>query len=113
MADGSKIQPTTPFTRAFSAALRDVMSQREVTGKAVAAKIDRNPGFVSERTSGKRPCDTDILAGVAMVAGVSPQTIVRETLDAMKLAALTAATAEVLPAPVRARGTRSARGPRR
>jgi hypothetical protein len=108
MADDSKIQPTSDFTRRFSAALREVMSHRGVSGNAVAREIGRNQGFVSERTSGKRPCDTDIIAGVAAVAGVDPRTIVRETLAAMGVARATGIT---LPRQSRAARTRNLQDP--
>lgn len=84
MADDSKIKPTTAFTRAFAAGLRTVMAARGASQQAVADAIGRNQGFVSERTSGKRACDTDIIAGVADVVGVEPRTIVREVLAAME-----------------------------
>lgn len=84
MANSRNLPPTTAFTKAFAAALREVMTARGVVQTKVAAAINRDQTFVSERTSGKRPCDTDIIAGVAEVAGVTPQTIVRETLAKMK-----------------------------
>lgn len=86
MADESKIRPTTAFTRGFAAALRHVMAARGVSQQSVADEIGRNQGFVSERTSGKRPCDTDIIAGIATVARVEPRQIVKETLARMQQA---------------------------
>ena len=64
----------------------------------VAESISRDQTFVSERTSGKRPCDTDIIAGVAQVAGVEPKTIVREVLARMK-GDDTATVTQIRPAP--------------
>lgn len=80
MANSRGVPPTTPFSRAFAVALREVMAERSVTQTKVAQAIHRDQTFVSERTSGKRPCDTDIIAGVAEVAGTTPQAIVRDVL---------------------------------
>lgn len=84
MANSRGLPETTAFTKAFSSALRQVMTARGVTQTRVAEEIDRDQTFVSERTSGKRPCDTDIIAGVAKVARVEPRTIVSEVMREMR-----------------------------
>lgn len=84
MANSRNLPATSDFTKSFALALRTVMSARGVTQTRVAEAIERDQTFVSERTSGKRPCDTDIIAGIAKVAGVAPRTIVSETLAVMK-----------------------------
>ena len=81
MAD--KLPNVTPWSKAFGAALREVMKSRGVTQAAVAEKIDRQQSYVSERLAGKRAVDTDVIAGVALVAGVDARTIARETLALM------------------------------
>lgn len=102
MANSRNRPPVTPFSAAFAASLREVMTARSVTQTKVAQAINRDQTFVSERTSGKRPCDTDIIAGVAQVAGVDAKTIVREVLAKMR-GDITAA-APVAPDPKQAPG---------
>ncbi|MFT3871101.1 MAG: helix-turn-helix transcriptional regulator [Nocardioides sp.] len=63
--------------------IRHVMDARGVKQQPVADVIGCNQSYVSERTGGKRPCDTDIISAIAVVAKVSPRTIVTEALRAM------------------------------
>lgn len=45
------------------------MKEYRVTGAQIAAKLDRNKGYVSERVNGKRPLDTEDVDALAMLAG--------------------------------------------
>lgn len=96
MAD--KFPEVTPFSKEFGAALGDVMEDRGVSQSAVARAIEKKAGasYVSERVRGLRAVDTDVIAGVAMVANTTPQAIVREVLAKMRG---TGATVHELPAP--------------
>jgi transcriptional regulator with XRE-family HTH domain len=69
------------FTQAFAAGVRDVMRKYGVQQVPLAERIGRSQGFISERTSGKRAVDTDILDGIAAMAGVTPRALVREILE--------------------------------
>lgn len=85
MANKRDLPQVTPFSQSFGAALAQVMERRGVTRAAVARAIGKKAGaaFVSERLRGLRAVDTDVIAGVALVAGVDVRTIVRETLALM------------------------------
>lgn len=82
----NSLPSVTPFSVAFGAALARVMKVRGVRQVPTAQTIGRNQGYVSERLRGLRAVDTDVIAGVAMVAGVTPRTIVIEVLAEMKRA---------------------------
>jgi len=89
----------TPFSVAFGSALKVVMEARGVSQSAVARAIGKKAGasYVSERVNGKRAVDTDVIAGVAEVAGVPPSVVVRETLAEMKRGGEGGATVTPLP----------------
>jgi hypothetical protein len=57
------------FSTAFADAYRGFMTEARVTGKQIAAKLDRNLGYVSERVNGKRALDTEDVDALAMLAG--------------------------------------------
>lgn len=84
MAKQEQYPKVSEFTRRFAAALEIVMSEHGVSQSAVARSIDRTQGYVSERVRGVRSPDTDVIAGVAMVAGVQPATIVTEVMTQMR-----------------------------
>lgn len=50
---------------------------------AVANRLGRSQAFVSERTDGTRPVDTDIIVAVAKISGTDPRSLVSEILTRM------------------------------
>lgn len=72
------------FSVEFASALRGVMRQYGVTLQALADLTGRSKAFYSERTGGKRPCDTDILDAVATVAQTSTRELVIEIARRMR-----------------------------
>lgn len=77
--------PITDFSREFSALLQGFMRERDITGKEVAEHLGRSAGFVSERTNGTRPPDTDILDAVADLARMQTRELVAELARRMLL----------------------------
>lgn len=63
-------KPTSPFSRQFAAALRGFMEQRNVQQADLAAHLGKSRGYISEHLSGKRAATTDMLDGVAELAGI-------------------------------------------
>lgn len=101
MAKPNQLPVVTPFSKAFGAALRQVMSNRGVIQSALGEQIGYNQGYVSERLTGKRPVDTDMIAGIAMLAHTSPRAIVVACLDQMRLTAIEAEAEIINTEPVR------------
>lgn len=75
---------TSDFSKAFARHLRDIMAEHGVRQVPLAEHLDRSQGFVSERTSGRRPVDTDIIAAVAEMAGMGPRDLVDEISTRMR-----------------------------
>ncbi|KZM36052.1 hypothetical protein [Oerskovia enterophila] len=88
---------TSDFSKAFSRHLRDIMSERDVRQVPLAERLERSQGFVSERTSGRRPVDTDIIAAVAEMAGMGARELVEEISARMRDARRHGATVHALP----------------
>ncbi|MGW6007206.1 hypothetical protein ACWFNS_17770 [Oerskovia enterophila] len=88
---------TSDFSKAFSRHLRDVMSERDVRQVPLAERLERSQGFVSERTSGRRPVDTDIIAAVAEMAGMGARELVEEISARMRDDRQRGATVHALP----------------
>lgn len=59
------------FSRTLASHLRDVMHEGHVTQMMIAREMGRSQAFVSERTGGVRPIDTDVLDAVARLLGWS------------------------------------------
>lgn len=74
----STFPTVSPYSKAFGAALKQVMKDRGVTQAHAAEKAGVLQSYVSERLAGKRAVDTDVIYGVAVAARVSPRTIVQE-----------------------------------
>lgn len=75
------------------------MSERDVRQVPLAGRLERSQGFVSERTSGRRPVDTDIIAAVADMAGMGARELVEEISARMRDARQHVATVHALPSP--------------
>lgn len=88
---------TSDFSKAFARHLRDIMSERDVRQVPLAERLERSQGFVSERTSGRRPVDTDIIAAVAEMAGMGARELVEEISTRMRDARQQGATVHVFP----------------
>ena len=84
MAKPEQLPEISDYSRRFAVALTAVMAERGVSQSETARRIGRTQGYVSERVRGVRAPDTDVIAGVAQVAGVPASMIVRETLAKMK-----------------------------
>lgn len=56
------------FSKTFAQVLRGVMTEQGITVEQVAERLGRSTGFVSERTRGIRPVDTDIVDAVASLS---------------------------------------------
>jgi transcriptional regulator with XRE-family HTH domain len=65
---------------ALCATLRDFMDERGITGKAVAARLDRSPDYVSGRLRGRLPLSVDIVVAVAQLAGISDRALMSEIM---------------------------------
>lgn len=106
MAKPEQLPLVTPFSVAFGAALRTVMAARGITQTALGDVIGYNQGYVSERLAGKRPVDTDLIAGVAELAHTSPRAIVSACLSQMRAVPVVAEAEKISTAPLRGRGKR-------
>lgn len=92
MANSRNLPAVSDFAKEFAVGLREVMKARGVTQTPVAEAIGRDQTYVSERVRGVRAPDTDVIAGVAEVAGVTPATIVKEVMAAVRAAKAVEAT---------------------
>jgi predicted transcriptional regulator len=61
------------FSRAVAAIVRDLMTEHHVTQVQLADLLGRSQAFVSERTGGVRPIDTDIVEALASLLHWTPQ----------------------------------------
>lgn len=84
MANSKNLPQVSDYSREFALALREVMRARGVRQVPVGEAIGRDQTYVSERVRGVRAPDTDVIAGVAQVAGVQPATIVAEVVKVMR-----------------------------
>ena len=66
------------FSRSISAALRGYIRERGISQSALAHSIERSEGFVSERLTGIRPPDTDMIDATAVLAGISTSRLYEE-----------------------------------
>lgn len=66
------------FSKTFAQLLRGVMAEHGVTVQQVATYLGRSKGFVSERTSGVRAPDTDIINAVVTLSGVKESDLLVE-----------------------------------
>ena len=57
----------SPFALAFASEYKDFMKAHGVTNLQIAAILDRNDGYVSERVNGKRALDTDDVDALAQL----------------------------------------------
>jgi transcriptional regulator with XRE-family HTH domain len=71
------------LNRDLSRALRDVMTERDITQMQVAAALGRSQSYVSTRTSGRIDLSTDIIAAVASLAHLSPRALMVELTERM------------------------------
>lgn len=71
-------RPTSSFSRSMSAALRGYIRERGISQSALAQSIERSEGFVSERLTGVRPPDTDMIDATAVLAGISTSRLYEE-----------------------------------
>lgn len=75
------------FSREFAHHLSDILREgpATVTQSAIAEKLpdNRSQGYVSERLTGKRPIDTDMLAVIADLLGYSPAWLVGQVIGRM------------------------------
>jgi transcriptional regulator with XRE-family HTH domain len=71
-------RPTSSFSRNMSAALRGYIRERGISQSALAKRIERSEGFVSERLTGVRPPDTDMIDATAALAGISTARLYEE-----------------------------------
>lgn len=62
----------------MSAALRGYIRERGIIQSALAERLDRSEGFISERLTGARPPDTDIIDATAALAGISTSRLYEE-----------------------------------
>lgn len=76
----------SPFTAALCQALRAFMDdpKHPITGQAIADRLGRSAGYVSEHTSGRRAPDSDLLDTVAILAGMSTRALVNDLLARME-----------------------------
>lgn len=72
------------FSRSFALHLRGVMVTKGVKQSALATHMGRSTGFVSEHLSGVRAVDTDMLDGIADLAGVDVRWLVDEVTRRMR-----------------------------
>lgn len=83
------LRGVSAFSRDFSAALGSVMDQFGVTQTALAVRLDRSEGFVSQRVGKSkepRPVDTDFLDAIAEMAGLDTSAVVIEVIRRMAAA---------------------------
>lgn len=73
-------RPTSSFSRNMSAALRGYIRERAILQSDVARRIKRSEGYVSERLTGARAPDTDLIDAVALLAGVPSRSLHEELL---------------------------------
>lgn len=76
--------PISEFSREFARHLRGVMREHDITGAALATRLHRSEAFISERTGGRRPADTDIIDAVAELAGTDTSGLVGEIARRMQ-----------------------------
>lgn len=62
-------QAAGEFSVRLAAHVRDLMAEHGITQMQLAAKMGRSQAFVSERTGGVRPLDTDIMDAIASLIG--------------------------------------------
>lgn len=84
-----------PFSIAFSAVLKGIMSENGISQVAVADALSRNQSYVSERVSGKRAFTTDEVDAVAQLMNTTGRALLllaaqrlQETKPARHLTAL-------------------------
>lgn len=69
---------TSAFASRFAAQIRGVLSEHAVQGYQLADRLGRSKGYVSERLSGLRPMDTDMIDAVAELVGMETLDLVAE-----------------------------------
>lgn len=79
----------TAFSKEFAAALRGYMDQKGLSQPPLRKALGRSQGYVSERLSGLRPIDTDMMDAVAELTGVSTKRLHKIVLRRMSEAAET------------------------
>ena len=73
---------TSDFSESFSRHLRDYMADHGITLEAVAIEMKRAVSYVSERTTGVRPPELDLIDAVALLAHVEPWELVARIVAA-------------------------------
>lgn len=87
MAKPESYPAVTLYSKAFGAALAEVMKKRSVSQVLLGQEIDRPQSYISDRLRGMRACDTDMIAGVAALSGITTRQVVLDVLKEMRLAA--------------------------
>lgn len=70
-----------PQALRWSRALRDFMTDHDLTVEQVARAAGRSPGYVSHRTTGRASLSLDIILAVAELAGISERALMIELTD--------------------------------
>lgn len=70
--------PLSVFSTAFAAEYRGWAAAHDVTQDQIAATLDRNRSYVSERMSGKRALDTEDVDALASLTGQTGQQLIVE-----------------------------------
>jgi transcriptional regulator with XRE-family HTH domain len=70
-----------PKALRWSRALRDYMSDHDLTVEQVARAAGRSPGYVSHRTTGRASLSLDIILAVADLTGISERALMIELTD--------------------------------
>jgi hypothetical protein len=74
-----RYRPLSAFAAAFAQEYKGFMTANNISNVAVAARLGRNDGYVSERANGKRPLDTEDIDALAMsVPGWTGKTLMIE-----------------------------------
>lgn len=70
------------YSQRFSRHLGDVMSEHGVTQVRVAEKLSRTQSYVSDRLTGRRPADVDMLDAVAgEIPGMTLRLLVETVME--------------------------------
>lgn len=72
------------FSRSFASHLGGVMSERGIKQQRIVDELGRGKAYVSNRFTGKRAVDTDMIDAVAHLAGVEPADLIAEIAKRMK-----------------------------
>lgn len=70
-----------PQALRWSKALRNYMTDHDLTTEQVAVAAGRTRGYVSHRTTGRAPLSLDIILAVAQLSGISERALMIELTD--------------------------------